>query len=63
MATKKKAAEPVVELVAPAKAAKPALPPEDDDEPPVVKAAPAKPVVNVPAAAGLAKTLSEWDDE
>lgn len=48
----------------PAKAAKPVLPPEDDeDEAPVVKAAPAKPVVNVPAAAGLAKTLSEWDDE
>lgn len=46
-----------------AKAVKPALPPEDEDEPPVVKAAPAKPAVNVPAAAGLAKTLSEWDDE
>jgi hypothetical protein len=42
--------------------AKPApLPPEEDDEP-VVKAAPAKPQASVPAA-GLAKTLSDWDDE
>jgi hypothetical protein len=47
-----------------AKAAKPVLPPEDDEvTEPVVKAAPAKPVTNVPAANGLAKTLAEWDDE
>lgn len=42
------------------------LPPEDDESPapePTVRAAAAPKTNAVPAAAGIAKTLAEWDDE
>ncbi|CAB4240752.1 hypothetical protein UFOVP228_4 [uncultured Caudovirales phage] len=46
-----------------AKAKAAPLPPEEDDDEPAVKAAPVKAKATVAPAAGLAKTLADWDDE
>ena len=49
---------------APKAKAKPApLPPEEDYDEPAVKTAPVKAKATVAPAAGLAKTLADWDDE
>lgn len=46
-----------------AKAKPPALPPEPEDDEPVVKPAKATAKTAAPAATGLAATLAAWDDE